>query len=92
MKTILTTPTPHITVRAEIITELILERAHPVIFETFFTGINTCQTDSSNLSCKKNEAWKLLEAIIISRQGLSRKKKSVIFLKLIPENIFPDPL
>ena len=38
-----------------------------------------------------SEAWKLLETIIIYRQGLSAIK-SVIFQKLIPENIFPDPL
>ena len=43
-----------ITVRAEVITELILERAGPVILKTFFsTGINRVQTDSSNLSFQK---------------------------------------
>ena len=40
--------------------------ASPVIFKICFTGSNGFQTDSSNLSCK------LLEAIINSRQGLSR--------------------
>ena len=33
-------------------------------------------TDSSNLSCKKGKAWKLLETIINSRQGPSRNKIS----------------
>ena len=50
------------TVRAENITELILERASPVIFETFFTGINKFQTHSSNLSWssknKPENYWK----------------------------------
>ena len=43
------------TVRAEIITELILERAGPVILR-LFTGINSVQTDSSKLSCAKSKA------------------------------------
>ena len=46
----------HSTVCAESITELILERAGPVILKTFFTGINRFQTDSSNLSSKKSKA------------------------------------
>ena len=62
------------TVRAEIITELILKRADPIIFNDLFTGINRFQTDSSNLSCKRSKAWKLLETIINSKQGPSRKK------------------
>ena len=37
----------------------ILERAGPVIFKTFFTGINSFQTDSSNLSCKKEQSLKI---------------------------------
>ena len=48
-------------VRAEIITELILERVGPVILKTFFTGIKSFQTDPSNLSCKKSKPenyWK----------------------------------
>ena len=49
------------TVRAEIITELILERAGPVISKYLFTGINRFRTDSTNFSCKKSKAWKLLE-------------------------------
>ena len=64
----------NITVRAEIITELIPERAGPVIFKNFFTGINSFQTDSSNLSFQKSKAWKSLETIINSKRGLSRKK------------------
>ena len=63
-----------ITVRAESITESIPERAGPVIYKSFFTGINNFQTDSSNLSCKKSKAWKLLETIIHSKQGLPRNK------------------
>ena len=45
-------------------------------FLNFFTGINCFRTDSSNLSCKKGKAWKLLERIINSRQGLSRNEIS----------------
>ena len=45
------------TVRTEMITELILESAGPLIFKTFLTGTNSFQTDSSNLSCKKSKAW-----------------------------------
>ena len=33
--------------------------------------MNACQTDSSNVSCKKSNAWKLLETKINSRQNLS---------------------
>ena len=43
-------------------------------FQDPFTGINRFQTDSSNLSCKKSKAWKLLKTIINSKQGPSRKK------------------
>ena len=35
-----------------IIAELVLERAGPAIF----TGINHCQTNSRNLSCKRRKA------------------------------------
>ena len=46
-----------INVCTEIIAASIVERAGPVIFKTFFTGIKSCfQTDSSNLSCKKSIA------------------------------------
>ena len=45
-----------LTVRAKMNTELILERAGPVIFRTFFTGFNGFQTDLSILSCKKSKA------------------------------------
>ena len=45
-------------------------------FWDFFSGIFSCQTDSSNLSCKKNEAWKLPVTRINSGQGLSRYKIS----------------
>ena len=45
-------------------------------FQDLFTGIHCFRTDSSNLSCKKGKAWKLLETIINSRQGLSRNKIS----------------
>ena len=44
------------TVRAAIITELILERAGPIIFETFLMRINSFQTDSNDFSCKKSKA------------------------------------
>ena len=47
---------PNGTVRARTITELIVERAGPVILKTFVTGIHSFQTDSSNLSCKRSEA------------------------------------
>ena len=58
------------TVRAELITEFILKRAGPVIFKTFFSGIRSFQSDSSNWSLK------ITETIINSRQGLSRNKIS----------------
>ena len=44
------------TLCAEIITELIPERAGPIIFKNFFAGINSFQTDSSHLPCKKSKA------------------------------------
>ena len=65
-----------ITVIAEIITELILERAGPVIFETFLLESKALRLISSNLSCKKSKASKLLVTIINSRQALSRNKIS----------------
>ena len=68
------------TVLAKIMTELILERAGPVILR-FSTGIDSVHTD---LSCKKSKARKLLETY--------PAMKSVIFQKLIPGNICPDPL
>ena len=43
------------TVRAEVIAELILERAGPVTFKTY-TGSNRFRTDSTNLSCKRSKA------------------------------------
>ena len=43
----------YITVRAKIITEFILERAGPVIFKTFFSGISSFQTDFSNFSARR---------------------------------------
>ena len=43
-------------------------------FQDLFTGTNRFQTDSSNLSCAGSKAWKLLETIINSKQGPSRKK------------------
>ena len=43
------------TIRAETITELILERAGPATFKTSFTGVNSFQTDFCNLSCKLQE-------------------------------------
>ena len=36
--------------------------------------MNSCQTDSSNMSCKKSNTCKSLETKINSRQGLSRNK------------------
>ena len=59
-----------ITVRAKIIAELILERVDPVILRSV-TGITSSRTDSNNFSCKKSKAWKLLETMINSKQGLS---------------------
>ena len=41
------------TVRAEIITELILERAAPAIFKTFDTGIKSFETDSRTFAGKR---------------------------------------
>ena len=45
-------------------------------FSDLFIGINSFQTDSSNFTCKKSNAWRLLETIINSRQSLSRNKVS----------------
>ena len=45
------------TVRAEIITELILKSN----FQDPLTGINRLQTDSSNLSCKRSKSLKITE-------------------------------
>ena len=64
---------------AEIIAELIPERVGPVINNSFFTGINNFQTDSSNLSCKKSKAWKLLETIINSKQLFLHAPSSRLF-------------
>ena len=63
------------TVRAEIITELNLERAGPVIFKTFLLKIMAFRRIPV-ISCKKRKAWKWLEMIINSRRGLSRNKIS----------------
>ena len=60
------------------ISELLLERADPVVFAVFFAGINSLQTDSSNLS-KNSETRDLLEItmnvrnyyLIISKRALS---------------------
>ena len=55
-------------------------------FKEFFTGIHSFQTDSCDLSFQESNAWKLLEMMNRSRQGLSCNK-SVIFEKLIPGNL-----
>ena len=57
------------TVHAEIITEKILERAGPAIFQNFLLEFKSFQTDSRHLSCKKSKAWKLLQTIINSRRA-----------------------
>ena len=41
-----------------------------------FTWINSCQPDSSTLSCKRSKDRKLLEIVIHSLRGLSRNKIS----------------
>ena len=75
------------TVRAETITEFIQEKAGPVIFKTALPELKAFR----HLSCKKSKAWKLLETITNSREGLSRNKE-VKFKMLIPGNMFPDTL
>ena len=71
------------TVCVESITELILERAGPVIFKTFLLELRAFRLIpvTSNLSCKKSKTRKLQETIIGSSQGLSRNKISIF-----PEN------
>ena len=63
------------TVRTEMTTEFILERAGPVIFKTFFLEFVAFRLIPifcpANCSC-----WKLLETIINSKQGLSHDKIS----------------
>ena len=44
-------------------------------FSVFLTG-GCFQTNSSNLSCKKSETWKVQKMIVYFRQGLSRKRIS----------------
>ena len=83
---------PSITVRAEIITELILERAGPVIFKTLLLELIAFRLIPVICPARRTKPKKLLETIINSSQGLSREKKSVIYQKLIPGNNFPDPL
>ena len=75
-------------IQAKTITELILERVGPVIFETFLLEVVSPSDDSSGLPFKTSKPRKLLETIIHSRQGLPRNK-SVKFQKLIPGNISP---
>ena len=53
---------------------IISEKGGSSNFQDLFTGINRFQTDSSNLSCQRKKAWKLLQPIINSKQGPSRKK------------------
>ena len=79
------------TVRAEIITELILKRAGPVIFKTFLLKLISCRpipVICPARGVKSENYWK--RKLIPNRTHPA--KKSVIFQKLIPGNIFPDPL
>ena len=79
------------TVRAEIITELIMKRAGPVIFKTFLLELIAfrpipviCPARGVSLKITGNDNY--------FQTGPIPQKKSVIFQKLIPGNIFPDPL
>ena len=79
------------TVRAEIITELILKRAGPVIFKTFLLELiafRPIPVICPARGVKPENYWKWL--LIPNRAH--PEKKSVIFQKLIPGNLFPDPL
>ena len=79
------------TVRAGIITELVLERAGPVILRTFlleFIAFRLIPVICPARRAKPEKYWK--------RQLLPDRAypeiKSVIFQNIIPGNIFPDPL
>ena len=79
-----------ITVRADIITELILHgKGRSSNYWDFLRGSNSFQTDSSNFVLQECKAWKLLETIVNSRQGLSRNKISN-FSEINSGNMFPD--
>ena len=53
---LLSTCSGRCTVRAKIITNLMLERAGPVIFKNCYWNKKSVETDPSNLSCKKSKA------------------------------------
>ena len=68
-----------LTVRAEIITELILERAGPVILKTFLLELIAFRLIPDFCPARREQtqqSLKLLETIINSKQGLSRNKIS----------------
>ena len=63
------------TVRAEIITELILERAGPVFFKTFLLELIALRLIPV-ISVQEEESLKITGKLINSGQGLSRNKFS----------------
>ena len=63
------------TVRTEMITELILESAGPVVFKTVLLELIAFRLIPV-IFCKKSKARKKLKTIINSRQGLSHNKIS----------------
>ena len=62
------------TVRTEIITELIQERAGPISFKTFLLKLIAFRLISVICPARRAKPEKLLEMIINSRQGPSRNK------------------
>ena len=79
------------TVRAEIIAELIQERARPVIYETFLMELMPVRLIPVICPARRTKPendWKRYLFPDKAHPAI----KSAIYQKLIPENIFPDPL
>ena len=64
----------------------------PVNSKIFLLELMAFRHDSSNVSCKKSKARKLLETKLIPNKAAYPAIKSVVFQKVIPADNFPDPL
>ena len=80
-----------ITVRAEIITELILERAGSVTFKTFLLELVAFRLTPAICPARRPKPENYWKQESIPNEA-SPAIISVIFQKLILGNIFPDPL
>ena len=79
------------TVRAEIITELILERAGPIIFWIFYRKLKAFRLIPviwPAIRARPEKYWKRYSIPDRAYPAIT----SVIYQRLIPGNIFPDPL